>query len=178
MKRNFFSKTNSRALFGGFVAAIIVAVAVYLLGNISGYEAKELIKSSLPGINMLCNTVVLASATILALLLTLLGISSGTEAKLKKGHYRQVLFIAKLDTILFVTAIILFQIFNIPITEADNLPMDWYATLYWATLLTSSLLSGVLVSVILLLYLTLNNIIQIVGLGNTDHEMIYHDEEE
>ena len=80
------------------------------MGNISGYEAKKLITSSLPGINMLCNTIVLASATILALLLTLLGISSGSKSKLKREHYTQVMAIAKLDTVLFVIAIILFQI--------------------------------------------------------------------
>lgn len=170
--------TNSRALFGGLVAAIIIAVAIYLLGDVSGYKAKELIKSSLPGINVLCNTVVLASATILALLLTLLGISSSSETKLTKGHYYQVLFIARMDTILFVVAIILFQIFNIPITEADTLPVGWYIYAYWATLIFSSLLSGALVCVILLLYLTVNNIIQIVGLGKDDHEMIYTDTEE
>lgn len=128
---------------------------------------------------MLCNTIVLASATILALLLTLLGISSGTDTKLKKGHYLQVLFIAKMDTILFVTAIVLFQIFNIPITEAENLPMEWFTTIYWSTLFFSLLLSGgALVSVILLLYLTVNNIIQIVGLGKSNHEMIMDEEGE
>ena len=163
-------------MFGGLVAAIIVAVAIYFLGNISGYEAKDLIKTSLPGINMLCNTVILASATILALLLTLLGISSGSGTKLQEGHYYQVLFIAKMDTILFVAAIILFQVFNIPITEADNLPLDWYAYLYWSTLMFSSLLSGGLVCVILLLYLTINNIIKIVGLDKKDHDMIYDDD--
>jgi len=171
------SKYNQRALYGGLIAAIITGTGVFLLGNISGYEAKKLITSSLPGINMLCNTIVLASATILALLLTLLGISSGSKSKLKKGHYTQVMAIAKLDTILFVIAIILFQIFNIPITESEELPTTWYSNIYWATLFLSSLLSGGMVSVILMLYNTVINMIKIVGLEEKDHPLVFQDDD-
>lgn len=170
------SKYNQRSLYGGLIAAIITGVGVFLLGNISGYEAKKLITSSLPGINMLCNTIVLASATILALLLTLLGISSGSKSKLKKEHYVQVMGIAKLDTILFVVAIILFQIFNIPITESEELPTAWYSNIYWATLFLSSLLSGGMVSVILMLYNTVINMIKIVGLREKDHPLVFHED--
>lgn len=167
------SEYNQRAIYGGLIAALITGTGVFLLGNISGYEAKNLIASSLPGINMLCNTIVLASATILALLLTLLGISSGSKSILKKEHYLQVMAIAKLDTILFVVAIILFQVFNIPITESEELPTTWYSTIYWATLFLSTLLSGGMVSVILMLYNTVINMIKIVGLGE-NHPLVSH----
>lgn len=172
------SKYNQRALLGGIIAAIITGTGVFLLGNLSGYEAKNLIKTSLPGINMLCNTIALASATILALLLTLLGISSGIKSKLKDHHYVQVMAIAKLDAIIFISAIILFQIFNIPITESDELDTNWYSTVYYSSLFLSSLLSGGIVSVILMLYNTVINIIKIVGLGQTDHPLIVNDDEE
>ena len=157
---------------------IFTGTGAFFLGNISGYEAKNLIVSSISGINMLCNTIVLASATILALLLTLLGISTGTKSKLKTAHYEQVLNIAKFDTILFVGALVLFQLFNIPITEAENVPTSWYDTIYWATLFFSSLLSGMMVTVILMLYATVTNIIVIVGLGKKDHYLISSDEME
>ncbi len=171
------SKYNQRSLYGGLIAAIITGTGVFLLGNVSGYEAKNLITSSLPGINMLCNTIALASATILALLLTLLGISSGSSSKLKKEHYLQVMAIAKLDTILFVISIILFQVFNIPITESDELPTTWYSNIYWATLFLSSLLSGGIVSVIFMLYNTVINMIKIVGLGEKDHPLVFHEDD-
>ena len=119
---------------------------------------------------------VLASATILALLLTLLGISSGTESKLKDSHYLEVLNIAKIDTMLFIVTLIMFQLFNIPITESDNVPTTWFTTIYWITLFMSSLLSGAMVVVILMLYNTVTNIILIVGLKQ-DHELIYKDED-
>lgn len=174
-KNNFF-KRNKNSLLGGLAASIFTGLGAFLLGDISGYEAKSLISTSLMGMNMLCNTIVLASATILALLLTLLGISSGTESQIKKVHYRQVLTIAKIDTILFVGALVLFQFFNIPITESDNLPTQWFAYIYWATLFFSSVLSGFMVTVILLLYNTVTNIISIVGLGE-DHYLVNQEDD-
>jgi len=173
---NFISK-HKRSIYGGCAAAIFTGLGAFLLGDISGYEAKSLITSSLSGINMLCNTIILASATILALLLTLLGISSGSDSEIKESHYKQVLNIAKFDTVLFIGALMLFQLFNIPITESENLPTSWFAYIYWITLFFSSLLSGLMVTVILLLYATVTNIIAIVGLGK-DHKMIEDDENE
>lgn len=172
-----FLTQNKRAIFGGLTTFIIIWIGVFLLGNISGYEAKQLLNSSLMGINMLCNTIILASATILALLLTLLGISSGTKSKLKDSHYLEVLSIAKADTILFIVTLVLFQLFNIPITESDNLPTLWFKAIYWATLIMSSMLSGLMVIVILMLYNTVSNIILIVGLKQ-DHPLLSDHQEE
>ena len=172
------SQFNKRALYSGFIAAVIIGAAVYLLGNISGYEAKILIKSSLPGINMLCNTVVLASATILALLLTLLSISNSSNSKLNKKLYQQIAITAKLDVVLFVMAILSFQIFNIPIIEADNVPNNWYSAIYWGILSASSLLSGGIVSVIIMLYNTVINMIKIFGYGDKEHDWVLSDSNE
>ncbi len=169
---------NKRALFGGIVAALITGGGAFLLGSLSGYEAKSLIKSSLPGINTLCNTIVLASATILALLLTLLSVSSGTKSRLKDEHYRHVLIIAKIDTIVFVVAMVVFQIFNIPITEAENVPNSWYSTIYYVSLSLSAVLSGALISVVLMLYNAVTSIVKIIGLGISDHPLIYKDKSE
>ena len=170
------SQYNKRALFGGLFAAIITGLGAFSLGNLSGYEAKELIKSSLPGINMLCNTIVLASATILALLLTLLSVSSSTKSKLNKNHYKHVLLIAKIDTIVFVVAMIVFQLLNLPVTEAENVPNNWYTYFYYISLGLSSILSGGLITVVLMLFNAVSSIIKIVGLGIKDHPLLINDE--
>jgi len=166
-----FFKENRKAIYGGITATLFTGMGVFLLGQVSGYEAKQLITTSHEGLNMLCNTIILASATILTLLLTLLGISTGTESKLKSDHYYQVLDIAKIDTILLVGALIMFQLFNIPINKADNIPLTWYNSIYWLSLICSSILSGMMITVVLMLYATLTNIIHIVGLKN-DHHLI------
>lgn len=166
-----FIKNNRNAIYGGVATTCFTGLGVFLVGNVSGYEAKNLLEVSLSGLNMLCNTIVLASATILALLLTLLSVSIGSTNSLKKRHYFQVLHIAKFDVILFISALILFQFFNIPIMESNEVPTSWYVSIYWITLGASSLISGMMITVILLLYNAVTNIIAIVGLGE-DHELL------
>ncbi len=171
------SRYTRRAIYGGAISLIVIITGSLLLGKLSGYEAKVLIKNSLSGLNMLCNTIVLASATILALLLTLLGLSSGTKSKLKDDHYLHVLQIAKFDTVVFIASLIFFLLFNLPITESDNVPNNWFNIIYYASLIISSFLSAALIVVVLMLYNTVVNIIKIVGLGQTDHYLTVSEDE-
>ena len=172
-----FFKKNKKPLIGGLVATLFTALGVFLLGDISGYEAKDLLKTSMSGLSMLCNTIILASATILALLLTLLSLSSATQDDIKNKHYHNVLNIAKFDVILFISTLILFQLFNIPILESNEVPTNWYDTIYWLTLFVTSILSGMMIVVILMLYNAVTILISIVGL-NQDHSFLNTEEED
>lgn len=163
-------------LYGGLLTAIFSGFVVYLLGNLSGFEALELIETTIPRISSLFNTIILASATILALILTLLAISSGSESKLKKFHYKQVLSLARFASLLFILTLIVFLFLNIPVEEAENIPSSWYSNIYWVILFISSLLSGMMVAVILMLYNIIHNIILIVGLRE-DHPLIDNDDD-
>jgi len=170
-----FIKNNKHAFCGGLTATLFTGTGVFLLGNVTGYEAKILLESSLSGLNILCNTIVLACATILALLLTVLSVSNSSNNKIKERHYKQVLNIAKFDVILFVLALILFQFFNIPILESESVPTSWYDFIYWSTLAFTSILSGMMITVILMLYNSVTNLISIIGLGK-DHPMLSEEE--
>lgn len=121
----------------------------------SGYEVKVLITKSLSGINTLCNTIALASATILALFLTVLSISPNSKSKLKKDHYLQVLQMAKLDTIVFIASIMSFLLLNLPITESDTVPYNWFNFISYISLSLSSILTSGLIVVVLMLYNTI-----------------------
>lgn len=165
------SRYTKRAILGGIISLAFIGLGTFMLGELSGYEAKELIKSSIGGLNTLCNTIALASATILALMLTLLGVSSDTSSNLKDDHYQHIMQIAKLDTIIFIASILFFLIFNLPVTESDNIPDNWFTTIYYITLAISTVLSSALIVVVLMLYNTITNIIKIVGLGIKDHPL-------
>ena len=167
-----------RALVGGIVSTLVMASGTFVLGHISGYEAKELLKSSISGINMLCNTVVLAASTILALMLTLLSLSRSAKSSLTKQHYRQVLTMAKADTILIIVAVITFLMLNIPITETEDVPESWFKIIYYVTLGMASILGGGLIAVVTMLYGTIANVILIVGLGVTDHPLVNNKDED
>lgn len=172
------SNYTKRAIIGGVISMAVILLGTILLGRLSGYEAKELIKNSLDGMNTLCNTIALASATILALLLTLLGLSSNSKSRLKEDHYHHVLQIAKLDTAIFIASVITFLLFNLPITESDNVPNNWFNMLYYISLGISSILSAGLIVVVLMLYNTVVNIIKIVGLGIQDHPLAIDEDDE
>jgi hypothetical protein len=163
---NDFTK---RALFGGILFLCIIGAGSFVTGHLSGYEAKQLIKVSINGLNTLCNTIVLASATILALLLTVLGLSSNTSSELRKGHYLNIMQIAKVDTMVFVASLLCFVLFNLPVTESENIPSNWFDIIYYVTLVVSSILSASLIVVVLMLYGIVVNIIKFVGLGQTEH---------
>ncbi|WP_339715722.1 hypothetical protein [uncultured Kriegella sp.] len=168
---------TKRAIWGGIFSLLFILTGSILLGNLSGYEAKVLIKNSLAGLNTLCNTIVLASATILALLLTLLGLSTESKSRLKKDHYTHVLQIAKFDTVVFVVSLLSFLLFNLPVTESDNVPANWFSIIYYIALSISALISAALIVVVLMLYNTVVNIIKIVGLGISDHPLAISKEE-
>lgn len=169
---------TKRAFIGGLISLGFIGLGTLMLGNLSGYEAKVLIKSSLTGLNTLCNTIVLASATILALMLTLLGVSSGTNSKLKNDHYMHIMQIAKLDTAIFIASLLFFLVFNLPVTESDNIPENYFDVIYYVTIAVSAILSSALIVVVLMLYNTIINIIKIIGLGRTDHPLIQREEDD
>lgn len=162
---------TKRALVAGIISLLFLLLGTILLGKLSGYEAKELIKHSLSGMNTLCNTIALASATILALLLTLLSFSTNSKSKLHKDHYKHVLQIAKLDTFVFVASVVSFLLFNLPITESDHVPSNWFNFVYYSSLAISSMLSAALIVVVIMLYNTVADLIKIVGLGKKDHPL-------
>ncbi len=167
-----------RAIVGGVVSAVIMGIGTFILGEVSGYKARELLSSSLSGINMLCNTVILGSSTILALMLPLLSLSAGSNSRMNKVHYSHVLNIAKFDTILIIVSVITFLMLNLPITESEEVPSTWFSTIYYVSLGMAAILGGGFVAVVTMLYETISNVILIVGFGVKDHPMVEKAENE
>jgi uncharacterized protein YybS (DUF2232 family) len=168
--------TQRVSITGGVIAAVILCLAGWLLGGLHGQEALVLLEKSIRGFELLCNTIILACATILALLLTLLSVSIGTKVSLKQKHYVQIRRLATADTVVLITAVIIFQLLNIPITKAENVPTDIYDYIYWATLGITSILCGAFIFVVLLLYTTFRNLVDIVGFDGV-HRLQKEEEE-
>jgi len=167
-----------RAFVGGAVSTIVMGVGTYVLGEVSGYEAKALLSSSLSGINMLCNTVILGSSTILALMLTLLSLSRAARSKLSHEHYNHVLMVARTDTILIVAAVVTFLFLNLPITESKQVPTSWFSIVYYVSLGMAAILGGGFIAVVTMLYGTISNVIAIVGFQQTDHPLVENENNE
>lgn len=162
----------ARPLIGGGIVMFGTFVGVWAIGRLSDWEARLLVETSLSGLRSFCNTSILAAGTILALMLTAIGMSREASSVMKVQHYERIRQIALIDTVLFVGATAIVLLFNVPIAESKSVPSDWYPILYYVIVGCTSLIGGTLVAVVLMLYDAIGDIIDVMGLGQTDKEMV------
>lgn len=165
------------ALIGGVVTALIMAALVVFVGAVGSGKAKHLLEATLPTTRFLCSSVMTASATTLALMLTLLSLSTGIEGKLKAKHYERIRQIAFVDVVAFIAATILLVALIVPFGEDIDVPYGWYATIYYVVTLLSALLGGILVAVMIMLYTAVGDLIGVVRTDG-DHPMLASTERE
>lgn len=176
MRFRFFK--NRTAIGVGIASAIFIVAVLALMGNLNGHEAKNLIEESVPKFNMLFNTITLACATILALLLTALGTSLAADSNIKNTHYKDILDLTSVVTITFVASLFSFQLLLVPITETEGIELGYYDVLYWIILSVSSILVGLTITIALMLRNVIMNIISIAGLNVDDHHLVQTEENE
>lgn len=154
------------ALIGGAVAALIMGGVLFSVGSLSTWEARSLLEAALPTVRFLCSSLMTATATTLALMLTLLSLSTSSDRTIKSAHFERIRLIAFVDVVAFVGATLLLAILVVPFSEASDIPSGWYKGIYYSMTFFSSLLSGVLVAVMLLLYAAVRDMIDTVGPGD------------
>lgn len=167
-----------RALIGGVLAGMATLAGGYAVGRASGYEALALLESTLPVTRTVASTVMLASSTILALMLTLLSVSASTQISLKDTHYKRVRQVSFIDVIALILSTLVLLLLNVPLQESENLPASWFNTVYYLSLGSSSVLGGFLITIILMIYNTVRDIIEVVGLSSPDHPLVEEEEAE
>ena len=154
------------ALIGGGIAAAIMGSVMFSVGGLSSWEARSLLEAALPTVRFLCSSLMTATATTLALMLTLLSLSAGSDRRIKGAHYERIRLVAFVDVVAFVGATLLLALLVVPFSEATDIPVQWYKGIYYGMTLSSALLSGVLVAVMLLLYAAVRDMIDTVGPGD------------
>lgn len=155
-----------RAALGGILAAAAALTGAWLVGEASGAEARFLLETSLPSTRSFCGTVTLALGNILALMLTLLGLSATTDVELERAHYQRIKQIAWIDMVVLIVAVLVYLLLNVPLgqsEQATQAPGPWFATLYYATLAVSSFLGGALIAIVLMLYNAVRDVIRIIA---------------
>lgn len=167
---------SSGPAIGGGLAFVVILLGLFTVGSVSGFEARSLLSSMLPTARFLYSAVITASATILALMLTLLSLSYNSQSTLRPVHYNRVKQIALVDTVTFVTAIAFLLVLVVPLRETDNVPASVYQVYFYVALVGAAILGGLVVSIVLMLYTTVRDMIAIVGLGKEDHPLIETDE--
>ena len=156
------------ALVGGAVAALILFASVAVVGGVSPYEGLTLLRAVLPTARFLTSGVMAAGLTVLALMLTLLGISYSTEWTFRDVHYRRLGQIALLASVAIVLAVVTLVFMGLPVEEAEGL-RTYHHVIYYGLIGSLSLLSGLMIAIVLMLHRTISGLIAIGhSLGNSD----------
>ena len=154
------------AIGGGSIAALSMAAALVGVGLANAGSAQSLVEAALPSSRFLASAVMTVSATTLALMLTLLGLSTDIDADVKSGHFERIRQIALVDVTAFVLATVLLVVIVVPVNDASPIPEGWFSGIYYAVAVTAALLGGGLVAVMLLLYAAIRDLILVLGPGD------------
>jgi lysylphosphatidylglycerol synthetase-like protein (DUF2156 family) len=144
------SRLIRSALSGGGLATLVFMGASLGLGSVGDREALQLLESTLPTIRFLCSAAIGAAATVMALMLTLLGLSRDLDSEINPDYYRRIQHIGTMCVICLVGGVGLLLVLTIPLGENDALA-TWYNVVYYGVLVVASLLGGLLVTITLTL---------------------------
>ncbi len=151
-----------RALIGGLLAGGVAVIGQYLVGRIyTDTEARRLLEAMMPSARSVGTGVVTASATTLALMLTMLSLSRHTASELEATFFIQIRRIGLLSTTALIASVLLLLMLSIPLQETENLPASWYSTVYYVFITLTAGVTGLLVAIVLMLYNAMQSLIAV-----------------
>ena len=100
-----------------------------------------------------------ASATILALMLTLLSMTHQASIEFDRSTYRGIQLIGFVSTVTFIISIILLLCLSFPIGEFSSIPNHWYRILYYIITALNGAMSGLMIYGVLILFEIIRGII-------------------
>ena len=151
-----------RALLGGLLAGGVAIGGQFLVGRIyTGTEARQLLEAFVPSARSLGTSVVTASSTILALMLTMISLSRHATSQLEQSFFKRIQRIGLLSTAGLVIAMLLLLFLSIPIQESDQLPSSWYSIVYYTLISITAAVTGLLVAIVLMLYNATQSLVKV-----------------
>lgn len=156
----------------GAAAGIVGLTALLAIGQIGDSEGRVLIEGTLPTTRFLLSSLITASATILALMLTVMSFTRSSDRQLSDNFFAHIRSIAFYDTLAFVGAVLFLLILSVPLEHGQNVPPTAYDILYYAMVVASCLLAGTVVTIVVRLYQAVDEMIVAIGIGKADHPLI------
>ena len=131
-----------------------VAVGVHVLaGSVySGAEALELFKALSNSSVYLGVALTSSGATVLALMLTMIGMARRADESFDTRFYQRIGRIGALSAALLCSAVLLLIVLGLPADEFENVPPSWYTGLYYVAVGLIALLAGLAITTILMLF--------------------------
>lgn len=157
----FTDPTLRKPMIIAWVIAIIVTVAVVIVtGNIySIHQAKSLLESVQKASLYYCSAIITASATIIALMLTLLSLTHNKLKEPQKEIFIRLNTITHLAVIAFVGSVILMLIISFPTQDFKNMEDNWFHYGYYLITIWNGMLAAQMIATILILKDITQNII-------------------
>ncbi|MBX7541942.1 hypothetical protein [Qipengyuania sphaerica] len=126
------------------------------IGSVYGAaEAVDLLNALSRAGLYLGSAIATASATIIALMLTLVGMIRRMDEDFDHAAYRDVAMVGRLSAITLMVSLILLMAFALPIGEFDELPPAWFANVYDGLFAGTVLMVGLSAATVVLIYTTL-----------------------
>lgn len=138
------------ALIGGAVISVGLLGGVILVGRVGNFQALRLIEATLPTARFLAGSAIGAGITVLALMLTMIGIASSSELTFSDLLFRRIRNINFLAIAVIVVSVSVLVALAIPIEEVDEMS-SYYAFLYYTLAGMVSLLGGLVVATSLMI---------------------------
>ncbi len=167
--QNEYHISLKHAAVGGAVVAVVMGGIALAVGLVGAGEARRLLQDTLPTTRFMCYAVMTTSATTLALMLTLVSLSTDDDRSLKSTHFQRIRRIALLAVVVFVGATVLLAAHAFPFGEAASIPSGWYVALYYVITGGAALLGGTIVSVMIILYTAARDLIVTLDPGTEAH---------
>lgn len=166
-----FPKQEIRGtLLGGGVAALVLFFIIIGFGRVHSFEALRLIEAALPTAHFLGSAVVAGSVTVLALLLTLLGLSLSSDYRFSDALYERATFLTWLSVAAIALSTLVLLAVAIPIEEVEQLA-TYYAIFYYALAAALSLLGGLIIAIGVIIGFLLRGLIAI-GHSEGDSDLL------
>ncbi len=138
------------------VTLSVTVVQPILVGSIySGAKAVELLQSLQTSSLSFGAAIAKSSATILALMLTLLGMTDKLDTNFDRAFYGSIKLIGLLSTLTFIGSVLLLLGLSLPVGEFKNIPGWWYMLLYYAISALNGLLAGLIIIGVLVVFDTI-----------------------
>jgi hypothetical protein len=160
------------ALIGGSMVAIFTLGGLLIGGHVySNRTALEFIGAMSPPLQMLGFATITATITMLALILTMLGLVKQAELGFSKKFYLLIERLSLLDTVLLIGSTMLLTVLAIPVTKAETDISQQSATiLYYILIFANAVISGLLVASVLMLFDAIKSIIRTITIQKNDSE--------
>ena len=146
---------------------LIVLAGRLVIGRVyTDYEARSFLAAMTESTLYLNAALATASATILALMLTILGLTRHAHDAFERAFFRRIRTIAVLSTISLCGAIILLVGTSLPVEQSDGVPTAWWKGVYWAYTAATAAEVGLFIGIVLMLLGAIFGIIRVMQPGD------------